>query len=76
MDKKAVEEFEKENNVIYVSEIKYQGKKYIKALKSLKGGFDYMYYEIVHEKSKEVKENEIILGIKQNYENKPSNIIY
>ena len=49
---------------------------YIKALKSLKGGFDYMYYEIVHEKAKEVKENEIILGIKQNYENKPSNIIY
>ena len=35
-----------------------------------------MYYEIVHEKAKEVKKNEIILGIKQNYEIKPSNIIY
>lgn len=74
MEKSEIKEFEKDKNVIYISEVKYLGKKYIKALKNSKKELKYIYYESAN--GKEVQEKEIISGLKENYEIKASNIVY
>lgn len=48
------EKIEKENKVTFVSEIDYDDKKYIKTIKQVKNGIEYIYYELQADKIKEV----------------------
>lgn len=70
------EKLEKENNVTYVSTIEYCGKKYVKTIKSLKNGIEYLYYEIDNNKIIKVEDMELLSYFRKNYECKASNIIY
>lgn len=70
------EELEKNKKMIIVSEIEYEEKKYIKTIKNSKKEIKYIYYEIKEDKLMEVKDEQLLLYFKQNYECEPSNIIY
>lgn len=70
------EELEKNKKMIIVSEIEYEGKKYIKTIKNSKKEIKYIYYEIKGDKLMEVKDEQLLSYFKQNYECEPSNIIY
>ena len=70
------EELEKNKKMIIVSEIEYEGKKYIKTIKNSKKEIKYIYYEIKGDKLMEVKDEQLLSYFKQNYECEQSNIIY
>ncbi|MBQ2835981.1 MAG: hypothetical protein IJE68_04025 [Clostridia bacterium] len=57
-----------EKNVEFVDEINYKNKKYIKTVRLLKKGIDYIYYEIEEGKIREVENQELIAYFKKNYE--------
>ena len=73
---KIKEELEKNKKVIIVSEIEYEGKTYIKTIKNSKKEIKYIYYEIKQDEVLEIKDEQLLLYFKQNYECTPSNIIY
>lgn len=70
------EKLEKEKKVSFVSEINHSGKKYVKTIKNLKNGIEYIYYEIDDNKIKEIKDERLISYFRENYECKSTNIIY
>ncbi len=70
------EKIEKENKVTFVSEIDYDDKKYIKTIKQVKNGIEYIYYELQADKIKEVSNEELIKYFKYNYETRNTSIIY
>lgn len=70
------EKIEKENKVTFVSEIDYDDKKYIKTIKQVKNGIEYIYYELQADKIKEVSNEELIKYFKCNYETRNTSIIY
>ncbi|MCI9063084.1 MAG: hypothetical protein HFJ17_00515 [Clostridia bacterium] len=76
MDKNKLKEVLEKNKVRLVSKINYRGKAYIKTIKSLKKGIEYIYYEIEDDTIKEVNDETILRYFKEMYQNKPTNIIY
>lgn len=46
MSEEEKKKFEKEENVIYICEIKEKGKKYAKTMRRLEVGIEYIYYVI------------------------------
>lgn len=70
------EKIEKENKVTFVSEIDYDNKKYIKTIKQVKNGIEYIYYELQANEIREVLDEELITYFKYNYETSNTNIIY
>ena len=65
-----------EKNVDFVEEINYNKKKYIKTVRLLKKGIDYIYYEIEDGKIREVENQELIAYFKKNYEVNEGSIYY
>ncbi|MCI8621541.1 MAG: hypothetical protein HFJ50_07570 [Clostridia bacterium] len=47
--------FEKAENVLYICEILERGKKYVKTMRRLEKGIEYIYYEIQGEKREKRK---------------------
>lgn len=65
-----------EKNVEFVDEINYKNKKYIKTVRLLKKGIDYIYYEIEEGKIREIKNQELMAYFKKNYEVNEGSIYY
>lgn len=66
----------KKEKAEFISEIKYQEKTYIKALKANKKEIEYVYYEIENNKIIQIGDEELLQYFKEQYEIKPSKIIY
>ncbi len=75
-DIEAKEKLKKEKNAIFVCEIDYLGKKYIKAIKLLKSGIEYVFYEMENDNIKEIEDKEVLQYLEENYKVKDTNIIY
>ena len=69
----AKEKFKKE---IFISMIEYNGKTYAKTLKQLNEEIEYVYYEIINDEIKEIQDNNILAYLQDNYNIKPTNIVY
>lgn len=67
---------EANKKVVIVSEIEYEGKKYIKTIKNSIKEIKYIYYKIEENNVLEVQDEQLLSYFKQKYECKPSNIIY
>ena len=65
-----------EKNVDFVEEINYNKKKYIKTVRLLKKGIDFIYYEIEDEEIREIENEELIAYFKKNYEVNEGSIYY
>jgi len=74
--KNIINKLEKEKKVSYVSAINYNQKQYVKTIKSVKNGIEYIYYEIRNGEIIEVDDEKIIEYFRKNYELKVSNILY
>ena len=72
----AKEKFKKEKKVIFISMIEYSGKTYAKTLKQLNEGIEYVYYEIINDEIKEIRDNDILAYLQDNYNMKATDIIY
>ncbi len=70
------EKLEKEKKGNLVIEIIYNNKNYIQAIKPIKKGFEYIYYEINDNELKPIIDNDLLEIFKEKYENRLSNIIY
>ena len=70
------EKLEKEKKGNLVIEIIYNNKNYIQAIKPIKKGFEYIYYEINDNELKHIIDNDLLEIFKEKYENRLSNIIY
>ena len=70
------EKLEKEKKGNLVIEIIYNNKNYIQAIKPIKKGFEYIYYEINDNELKPITYNDLLEIFKEKYENRMSNIIY
>lgn len=76
MNEKTKEKLEKTKKVIYINEIDYLGKKYVKTMKMQKNGIEYIYYEIENEEIKEIQDKAVVAYFKERFEIKDTNIIY
>ena len=65
-----------EKKAEFITEIDYNGKKYVKAVKVTSRDILNIYYEIENNKIKEITDERILTYLKKNYELKPNNIIY
>ena len=72
----AKEKLRKEKKVIFISMIEYNGKTYAKTLKQLNEGIEYVYYEIINDEIKEIQDNNILAYLQDNYNMKPTDIVY
>lgn len=70
------EKLKKEKNAIFSEEIKYNNKKYIKAVKWIDNGIEYLYYEIIDGKLKEIENENVITYLRKIYETNEGKIIY
>lgn len=70
------EKLEKEKKENLVIEIIYNNKNYIQAIKPIKKGFEYIYYEIKDNELKPIIDNDLLKMFKEKYEHRLSNIIY
>lgn len=75
LDKNKEKELEEKYDILIVSEIEYYEKTYIKTIKTLDKGFNYIYYELKDNQIIELKDENILLFFKVAYELEPSNII-
>ena len=66
----------REKKAELVTEIDYNGKKYVKTLKIKSKKILNIYYEIENNQMKEITDEKILAYLKKNYELKPNNIIY
>jgi hypothetical protein len=77
MDNKHTKELlQKQYNATFVSNINYNNKNYIKALKNSKNSIEYLYYEIDEDTIKEVTNKNLNEYFKKIYESPFGNIIY
>lgn len=74
--KELQEKLSREKNAEYISEFNYQGRVYVKALKESKKVIEYVYYKIEKNEIKEIEDNQLLSYFKEQYELKPSKIIY
>ncbi len=71
--KKIIEE---EKGATFVNEIEYCNKTYVKTIKTLKNGIEYLYFEIDNDIIKSVDDEKLISYFKANYECNFGNIIF
>jgi hypothetical protein len=77
MDKDYIKELlEKQYKVTFISNINYNNKNYIKALKNSKNKIEYLYYEIDNDIIKEIKDEKLLKYFKTIYENPSGAIVY
>lgn len=76
MTRKEIEKKLKKEKSQYIREINYQNKSYIKAINFNKKEISYIYYKIEENKIKKVEDKQLLNYFKENYEIKPSPIIY
>ena len=76
MNKEIIEKLRKEKNAGYVSQINYNKKTYVQAIKDVKDGIEYIFYEINDNDIKEIYDREILEYLQKNYVHKSSDIIY
>lgn len=68
MNDEIEEKLKKEKNVSFVNKIVYNNKNYLKAIKMMKSGIEYIYYEVENGEIKEVGDKKLLTYFKENYE--------
>lgn len=76
MNDEIKQKLQQEKQATFVGEINYKGKDYIKTIKILEKGIEYIYYEIQNKEIKEIEDEEIIAYLKKNYERNERGIYY
>jgi len=67
---------ENENDVSYISTIEQNGRQYVKTIKKIDNGIEYLYYEIIEDEIIIVEDEQLLEYFKETYECQASNIIY
>jgi len=67
---------ENENDVSYISTIEQNGRQYVKIIKKIDNGIEYLYYEIIEDEIIIVEDEQLLEYFKETYECQASNIIY
>lgn len=70
------QKLKQEKNVEFVCDIIYNKKKYIKTIKILKSGIEYIYYEIDNNQIKEISNEDVFQYLRKHYEIKEGSICY
>lgn len=76
-DNEIKEKLKKEKGVIFIDKIKYNEKLYVKTIKQLPNGIEYLYYEITNNEIKEINDKETLTYLQEeNDSEEATNMIY
>lgn len=70
------QKLKQEKNVSFINEIRYNQNTYVKTIRLVQNGIEYVYYEIKDKDIIEIDNTEILMHFKENYEINEGSIHY